>query len=414
LLLGPAEGVREHHLILCALPYSDRLVPAKPADFKAEDEIELLVGVDYPRDARRWIDTLRHFEAAGHDLCELGSRQLRYFGPYQASDPIWSRNFFELGLRIGRSAYPLLGHRSAYLSWQLFERATAIDERGTLVAIHGLLDDESLWMIASQEDYLAAVTRYRAGDQAAIVEAYSDLAEGTLRRYGSLVVALERIAAGKAVHKPLVLETIAEVENQLRVSQNELLPALILRFLERGLRNAEAHANVVVDVQGTLQVKQRDGTVETVIPNHVYGRTAGLRSVLDGVDVALNHASIRDTEKHTFDLLREPMPRMSASMFERVVQHAAEEHTSGSVSGVKRRDQKLTMTYHGRATYEELRTFTNSLTHLLGPTLPVIHILDENAAEIEVFRPPRRRAPAGRNDPCPCGSGKKYKRCHGA
>jgi preprotein translocase subunit SecA len=22
-------------------------------------------------------------------------------------------------------------------------------------------------------------------------------------------------------------------------------------------------------------------------------------------------------------------------------------------------------------------------------------------------------APAGRNDPCPCGSGKKYKQCHG-
>jgi uncharacterized protein len=27
----------------------------------------------------------------------------------------------------------------------------------------------------------------------------------------------------------------------------------------------------------------------------------------------------------------------------------------------------------------------------------------------------RRVAPApGRNDPCPCGSGKKYKKCHGA
>jgi len=25
-----------------------------------------------------------------------------------------------------------------------------------------------------------------------------------------------------------------------------------------------------------------------------------------------------------------------------------------------------------------------------------------------------RSAPVGRNDPCPCGSGKKYKRCHGA
>jgi uncharacterized protein len=30
-------------------------------------------------------------------------------------------------------------------------------------------------------------------------------------------------------------------------------------------------------------------------------------------------------------------------------------------------------------------------------------------------REPLRRAPkVGRNDPCPCGSGKKYKRCHGA
>ncbi|HEX3766434.1 MAG TPA: YchJ family metal-binding protein [Kofleriaceae bacterium] len=28
--------------------------------------------------------------------------------------------------------------------------------------------------------------------------------------------------------------------------------------------------------------------------------------------------------------------------------------------------------------------------------------------------PARAPATAGRNDPCPCGSGKKYKRCHGA
>jgi len=32
--------------------------------------------------------------------------------------------------------------------------------------------------------------------------------------------------------------------------------------------------------------------------------------------------------------------------------------------------------------------------------------------------PAQQKAPvksnAGRNDPCPCGSGKKYKRCHGA
>jgi len=26
----------------------------------------------------------------------------------------------------------------------------------------------------------------------------------------------------------------------------------------------------------------------------------------------------------------------------------------------------------------------------------------------------RTEAKVGRNDPCPCGSGKKYKKCHGA
>ena len=26
----------------------------------------------------------------------------------------------------------------------------------------------------------------------------------------------------------------------------------------------------------------------------------------------------------------------------------------------------------------------------------------------------RQEAKVGRNDPCPCGSGKKYKKCHGA
>jgi uncharacterized protein len=30
-------------------------------------------------------------------------------------------------------------------------------------------------------------------------------------------------------------------------------------------------------------------------------------------------------------------------------------------------------------------------------------------------RAPLRAAPTpGRNDPCPCGSGRKYKKCHGA
>ena len=36
------------------------------------------------------------------------------------------------------------------------------------------------------------------------------------------------------------------------------------------------------------------------------------------------------------------------------------------------------------------------------------------AAQAEVPKPVRAGAKVGRNDPCPCGSGKKYKKCHGA
>jgi preprotein translocase subunit SecA len=43
--------------------------------------------------------------------------------------------------------------------------------------------------------------------------------------------------------------------------------------------------------------------------------------------------------------------------------------------------------------------------------------LSYTAPAKEAPRPERRAAPAdrvGRNDPCPCGSGKKYKKCHGS
>ena len=39
----------------------------------------------------------------------------------------------------------------------------------------------------------------------------------------------------------------------------------------------------------------------------------------------------------------------------------------------------------------------------------------QEAARVDERSPIRREAPkVGRNDPCPCGSGKKYKKCHGA
>src|SRR6516225_363253 len=35
-------------------------------------------------------------------------------------------------------------------------------------------------------------------------------------------------------------------------------------------------------------------------------------------------------------------------------------------------------------------------------------------AQAEAPKPVRAGAKGGRNDPCPCGSGKKYRKCHGA
>jgi preprotein translocase subunit SecA len=39
--------------------------------------------------------------------------------------------------------------------------------------------------------------------------------------------------------------------------------------------------------------------------------------------------------------------------------------------------------------------------------------LNQDTREIQKTQPIRNEQKVGRNDPCPCGSGKKYKNCHG-
>ena len=40
-------------------------------------------------------------------------------------------------------------------------------------------------------------------------------------------------------------------------------------------------------------------------------------------------------------------------------------------------------------------------------------MITNDKEETSVKRRPKRVQKIGRNDPCPCGSGKKYKQCHG-
>jgi hypothetical protein len=54
---------------------------------------------------------------------------------------------------------------------------------------------------------------------------------------------------------------------------------------------------------------------------------------------------------------------------------------------------------------------------ILGPTLAIIEAFDAALVGTRPGQPlgpvVREQPKVGRNEPCPCGSGKKYKRCHG-
>ena len=54
-------------------------------------------------------------------------------------------------------------------------------------------------------------------------------------------------------------------------------------------------------------------------------------------------------------------------------------------------------------------TGRNPQTHVHGPDCNHDH--DHEHVRAEPYR--RAEAKQGRNDPCACGSGKKYKKCHG-
>ncbi len=87
------------------------------------------------------------------------------------------------------------------------------------------------------------------------------------------------------------------------------------------------------------------------------------------------------------------------------------ETTRGRIRGMLR---KIDTIAHLSSSEAELVMFAlDERLRLAG--LDPVFAADDPEQEIEEPEPPP--APAGkvgRNDPCPCGSGKKYKKCHGA
>jgi uncharacterized protein YecA (UPF0149 family) len=83
------------------------------------------------------------------------------------------------------------------------------------------------------------------------------------------------------------------------------------------------------------------------------------------------------------------------------------ETTRGRVRGMLRKVDELAQLDSDEA---DLVMFALDERLRLAGLKPVF----EEGAEDAEPEPPPPAAKVGRNDPCPCGSGKKYKKCHGA
>jgi uncharacterized protein YecA (UPF0149 family) len=89
------------------------------------------------------------------------------------------------------------------------------------------------------------------------------------------------------------------------------------------------------------------------------------------------------------------------------------ETTRGRIRGMLR---KMDSIAHLSSSEAELVMFALDERLRLAGLDPVFATAEES--EEEEYQQPSAAPPpsgkVGRNDPCPCGSGKKYKKCHGA
>ena len=87
------------------------------------------------------------------------------------------------------------------------------------------------------------------------------------------------------------------------------------------------------------------------------------------------------------------------------------ETTRGRIRGMLR---KIDTIAHLSSSEAELVMFALDERLRLAGLDPVFAAEDPDALEEDPEPPPVGAGKVGRNDPCPCGSGKKYKKCHGA
>jgi hypothetical protein len=337
----------------------------------ADELATLVLGEGLPHDT--WRENMEALRRAG-SLFEVGGRQFRYFLPAPGPE-LDGPNFVSLALRIGGNQYPLLAHRALFLTWDMLVRAETADAVRTRALVAEFLRDESGWIMASSEPMEKALQAYLDDDdRVAILEALRALSEGVLRPYGSLLVALHSTINAQPVPDPLIATTLGTLMQRFAPIQQPAIK-LLESFVRADLRNAIAHQRAAVGGAGELIIKHDDGTLTSLNPNQVWGATSGLRSALDGVDVAVSlffgHAVAPNV-----DLSQFTVRFMSTQTIHFMANLAATEHTRGVVTAVDARDGVLTLTYEG----ESVGNFENMMRHLdaaLEPakftTLKLIH-----------------------------------------
>ena len=380
--------IEEDEIVLYAIPPMD----ASEIDIEmptGSEQIKMLFSDDLDIDeemyARGEAQLTKELRAAGYDLKEIGAHQLGYLISPDRIPTGFEGTFVGLAFRLGLSQFPLLAHRAAYLSWKLLTRAAAINETGTIELIESFYHDEAAWIIASAPRYEQAMSRYCVNDELpAIVEAYQRLAEGVLRPYGSLLVALDDLARKRPTPEPLVASTIGGLEQRFE-RRIEAVIELLRLFVQRELRNADAHARTAVGGRGELIVRDEDGRSMTVIANHVFGATAGLRSALDGIDVAVNlffcayvvPSTSRNGPYSGF---------VSEEMLAAMASLAAAEYTGGTIIDVQARGGLLCLTFVGESTEAGLDNMLRHIARASHDAFTELQAVDENGSVLYLLK----------------------------
>lgn len=362
--------------------YGDPVVFGVTEPKDRDDEIALLLDIPKLPKGDRWFDVCRGLEARGYELWELGARRLGYLGPFRPLTRAQADDYMYHAERLGRSAYPLLAHRASQLTAGLVRRALTVDRQTVIDLVANFFENEAPHIQSSGTRFWNLFDRYRQeDDRPLIVDAYLLLAEGAFRRFGSLLIAIAAIANRTPMPTPFPLQTVGDVENRLS-SMDEPVAALLLEFVERELRNAGGHANVVLLGSGKLLVRLSDGTSTTMVANHIYGKTAGLRSALNGVDTAINLTHAR--EVFATQALTQKIG--SIELLGSIGNVIANERPSGSIVRADAEESALSLHFRGIASPREVEAMLEDFGRIdLIDEIRTIKVVDESDTTLGVL-----------------------------